>query len=199
VEAKLYDVVLTSYNFRQDHHLDVQKAIGEAAAAGLGVVAMKTQAGVYWDKEKSSPINMKAALKWALRDANVHTAIPGFTTLEQLQDDLEVLHAPALTPQDQRSLEDPQKVAGLFCQGCEQCLAPCAEHLPIPDLMRSYMYGHAYRNREAAQSLLLALDLPPSPCSDCRTCPVVCAKGFDVRDRIRDIVRLRNVPREFLI
>jgi aryl-alcohol dehydrogenase-like predicted oxidoreductase len=199
VESKLYDVVLTSYNFRQDHHLEVQKAIGEAAGAGLGVVAMKTQAGVYWDKEKSTPINMTAALKWALRDPNVHTAIPGFTTLEQLQSDLEVLHAPALSPEDKLSLEDPQKVAGLFCQGCEQCLSPCAEHLPIPDLMRSYMYGHAYRNREAAQSLLLALDLPPSPCTDCRTCPVVCAKGFDVRERIRDIVRLRNVPREFLI
>jgi aryl-alcohol dehydrogenase-like predicted oxidoreductase len=199
VESKLYDVVLTSYNFRQDHHLEVQKAIGEAAAAGLGVVAMKTQAGVYWDKEKSTPINMKAALKWALRDANVHTAIPGFTTLEQLQANLEVLHAPALSPEDKLSLEDPLKVAGLFCQGCEQCLSPCAEHLPIPDLMRSYMYGHAYRNREAAQSLLLALDLPPSPCTDCRTCPVVCAKDFDVRERIRDIVRLRNVPREFLI
>ena len=76
VEAKLYDVVLTSYNFRQDHHLEVQKAVGEAAQAGLGIVAMKTQAGVYWDKEKQSPINMKAALKWALRDPNVHTAIP---------------------------------------------------------------------------------------------------------------------------
>jgi predicted aldo/keto reductase-like oxidoreductase len=199
VEAKIYDVVLTSYNFRQDHHLEVQKAIGEAAAAGLGVVAMKTQAGVFWDKEKASPINMKAALKWALRDPNVHTAIPGFTTLEQLQADLEVLQHPALTPEDTLSLENPEKVAGLFCQGCEQCLSPCAEHLPIPDLMRSYMYGHAYRNREAAQSLLLALDLPPSPCADCTTCQVVCAKGFDVRERIQDIVRLRNVPREFLI
>jgi len=29
VEAKLYDVVLTSYNFRQDHHLEVQKAVAE--------------------------------------------------------------------------------------------------------------------------------------------------------------------------
>jgi len=199
VESNLYDVVLTSYNFRQDHHLEVQKAIGEAAAAGLGVVAMKTQAGIYWDKEKTAPINMKAALKWALRDANVHTSIPGFSTLEQLQADLEVLHNPALSPEDKLSLEDPQKLAGLFCQGCEQCLSPCAQHLPIPDLMRSYMYGHAYRNREAAQSLLLALDLPPSPCTDCRSCPVVCAKGFDVRERIRDIVRLRDVPREFLI
>ena len=199
VEAKIYDVVLTSYNFHQDHHLEVQKAIGEAAAAGLGVVAMKTQAGIYWDKEKTKPINMKAALKWALRDPNVHTAIPGFTTLDQLQADLEVLRDPVLTPEEKLSLEDPQKVAGLYCQGCEQCLSPCPEHLPIPDIMRSYMYGYAYRNREAAQALVLALDLPPSPCTDCQTCPVVCAKGFDIRERIRDIIRLRNVPREFII
>ena len=198
VEAKLYDVVLTSYNFRQDHHLEVQAAIAQAAAAGLGVVAMKTQAGLFWDKEKTKPINMKASLKWSLRDPNVHTAIPGFTTLDQMQTDLEVLHDPRLSPEEIQSLE-PQKLAGLFCQGCDKCLEPCLAHLPIPELMRSYMYGHAYRNREAAQALLLALDLPPSPCQDCGTCPVVCAKGFDVRERIRDIVRLRDIPREFII
>jgi uncharacterized protein len=198
VEAKSYDVVLTSYNFRQDHHLEVQKAIGEAATAGLGVVAMKTQAGVFWDKEKSNPIDMKAALKWALRDPNVHTSIPGFTTLEQLDADLEVLRDPVLTPEDQLRLVEPRKVAGLYCQGCEQCLSPCVQHLPIPDLMRSYMYRHAYRNSEAAQALLLGLDLPPSPCTDCRTCPVVCAKGFNVAERIRDVVGLRNVPRELI-
>jgi hypothetical protein len=198
VEAKLYDVVLTSYNFKQDHHLEVQKAIGEATLAGLGIVAMKTQAGVYWDKEKTKPIDMKAALRWALRDPNVATAIPGFTTFDQLQDDLIVMREPALTPADSEKLRD-EKLAGLFCQGCEECLEPCRQHLPIPELMRSYMYGHAYRNREAAQSLLLALDLPRTPCGDCDSCPVVCAKGFDVRDRIRDIARLRDVPREFLI
>jgi len=198
VEAKLYDVVLTSYNFKQDHHLEVQKAIGEAATAGLGIVAMKTQAGVYWDKEKTKPIDPRAALRWALRDPNVATAIPGFTTFDQLQDDLAVLHEPAFMPADDEKLRD-ERLAGLFCQGCEKCLEPCPEHLPIPELMRSYMYSHAYRNREAAQSLLLALDLPASLCDDCDACPVVCAKGFDVRARIRDIVRLRDVPREFLI
>ncbi len=199
VEAKLYDVVLTSYNFRQDHHLEVQKAIGEAAHAGLGIVAMKTQAGVYWDKDKKSPINMKAALKWALRDPNVHTAVPGFTTFDQLEEDLQVMRDPGLTADEEKSLVEPTKVAGLYCQGCDTCRGQCPDALPIPDLMRSYMYGHGYRNREAAQSLLLALDLPAAPCDDCERCAVVCAKGFDVRARIRDIARLRQVPREFLI
>jgi predicted aldo/keto reductase-like oxidoreductase len=197
IEAKLYDVVLTSYNFRQDHHLEVQKAVAEAARAGLGIVAMKTQAGVYWDKEKTSPINMKAALKWALRDANVHTAVPGFSTFDQMQTDLEVLRDPLLTDDEKRSLDAP-KLVGFFCQGCDKCLDPCTKNLPIPDLMRSFMYAHAYRNREAAQALLLDLDLPKTLCDDCGHCPVRCAKGFDVRQRIRDIVRLREVPREFL-
>lgn len=198
VEGKLYDVVLTSYNFRQDHHLKVQKAIGEAAQAGLGIVAMKTQAGIYWDKDKQNPIDMKAALKWALRDPNVHTAIPGFTTFDQMQANLQVLHDPSMTDDEKKALEPP-KLAGFFCQGCEECLQPCYAKLPIPELMRSFMYAHAYRNRAAAQALLAELELPESPCGDCGACPVVCAKGFNVRERILDVVRLRAVPREFLI
>lgn len=198
VEAKTYDVVLTAYNFRQDHHLEVQKAMREASAAGLGVVVMKTQAGVYWDKEKQRPINPKAALRWALRDPSAHTAIPGFTTLEQLQTNLEVLRGPELTEEDRKALEPP-KVSGFYCQGCEQCRGPCPADLPIPDLMRSYMYAHAYRNREAAKALLVELDLPPMPCVDCGECAVRCAKGFDVRERVRDIARLKDVPTEFLI
>lgn len=198
VEAKLYDVVLTAYNFRQDHHLEVEKAAQEAAAAGLGVVVMKTQAGVFWDKEKEHPIDPKAALRWAVRHPWAHTAVPGFTTLEQLQLDLEVMREPAMTEADQKALE-PAQVSGFYCQGCEQCRAPCKAGLPIPELMRSYMYAHAYRNREAAKALLVELDLPQNPCGDCGACAVRCAKGFDVRERVRDIVRLKEVPTEFLI
>jgi len=45
IDSKLYEVVLTAYNFKQDHRLDVQSAIAKAAQAGLGVIAMKTLAG----------------------------------------------------------------------------------------------------------------------------------------------------------
>ncbi len=201
IEAKVYDVVLTSYNFHQEHRQEVQKAIAEAAAAGLGVVAMKALAGVYWDKEKKQPINAKAALKWVLRDPNVHTAILGFTAFDQLQSDLEVLRDPVMTDAELRSLEPPvaSLPAHFYCHGCQSCRGPCRADLPVPELMRSYMYAHAYRNRAAAQELVLALDLPAAPCADCTTCAVHCPRGFDVRERIRDVTRLRSVPSEFLI
>jgi hypothetical protein len=35
-------------------------------------------------------------------------------------------------------------------------------------------------------------------CEDCDSCPVSCAIGFRVRDRIRKVVRLREVPLEFI-
>ncbi|HEY3359934.1 MAG TPA: aldo/keto reductase [Polyangia bacterium] len=200
VEAKVYDVVLTSYNFKQEHHEEVRKAIVEAARAGLGILAMKTQAGVYWDKAKQHPIDMKAALRWALRVPEVHTAIPGFTTADQLALDLEVLRHPTLTDADLKSLQRPAgALAGFYCQGCERCLGQCREGLAVPEIMRSYMYAHAYRNREAAHDLMRELALPAAPCGSCDECAVTCPHGLDVRDRVRDIARIRTVPREFLV
>ncbi len=70
--------------------------------------------------------------------------------------------------------------------------------LPIPDLMRSYMYVYGYRNLVEAQDLLVSLNLPSQLCRDCGSCPVKCTSGFDVSARIRDVVRLLGVPRDFL-
>ena len=198
IEGKVHDVVLTAYNFRQDNREEVRQAIAEATRAGLGIIAMKTLAGVYWDKEKQRPINVKAALKWVLNDPNVTTAIPGCTTFDQLDEDLSVMADLTLTEREKQDLELKVAGGGLYCQGCQQCLSGCKENLPIPSLMRSYMYAYGYRNISEAHELLLSLDLPQAPCQTCNTCSVRCAKGFDVADRVKDIVRLRNVPAEFL-
>ena len=197
VGTKAYDVILTAYNFRQDYRDDLRKAVAEAAAAGLGVVAMKTQAGAYWDKEKQQPINMRAALKWVLNDPNVATAVPGFTTFDQLKEDWSVVTDITLTSQELKDLRLGEQVAGLYCQQCRRCVPGCPKGLPIPDLMRSYMYAYGYRNLQAAHELVGSLEIEGDPCGSCASCTAVCAKGFDVADRVRDISRLRALPGDF--
>lgn len=200
-DSGVYEVVLTSYNFRQQHVKEVEDAIAYAAKAGLGIVAMKTQAGVYWDKEKQYPIDMKAALKWALQNENVHTAIPGFTTFDQLELDLTVMEDITMTPEEKAALKPPAKLAmlnGLYCQQCGKCLPQCPAKMEIPTFMRSYMYAYGYRNLEQAKLTLDSVDLSAVACTDCGTCTVKCASGFDVKGKILDIARVRDVPMEFL-
>lgn len=201
VETKVYEVILTSYNFRMRNLLEVEKSITEAVKAGLGVVAMKTQAGVYWDKERKNPINMKAALKWALQNKNVHTAIPGFTTFDQIKMDISVMDDLTLTQKEKIDLKLDKTTAftGLYCQQCEKCLCQCGYDIEIPILMRSYMYNYGYKNAALAKETLHALDLSNLPCTYCNTCKVKCTMDFDVKNKILDIARIKNVPGEFLV
>jgi predicted aldo/keto reductase-like oxidoreductase len=200
VESKAYDVILTAYNFKQENRVELQKAIGEAAKAGIGIVAMKTLAGVYWDKEKQQPINIRAALKWALQNENIHTAIPGMTTFDQLEADLSVMEDLTLSPEERKDLrlDERETSAGLYCQQCDQCKRQCPSSVDIPTFMRSYMYAYGYSNAKLAQETLNSMELSSVPCSVCTDCDVRCAMGFDVRSKILDIARLKNIPREFL-
>lgn len=191
-ESGFWDVVLTAYNFRQTHRDDVREALGKAAGAGLGVVAMKTQAGVYWDRTRQRRINMKAALKWVLQDKNVHTTIPAFSNFEEMLEDLSVMEDLNLTPEESRDLKLGEDLgfAGLFCQQCRQCQPQCPAGLEIPGLMRAYMY--AFGHNEPAKALETLRGWSPAglACRDCAVCDVRCASGFDVRARALELADL---------
>ena len=199
LESGVYEVVLTAYNFQTKNREELERAMERAAAKGLGVVAMKTQAGVFWDKERTQPIPMKAALRWALRQDYVHTAIPGFTTFDQLEDDLLVMKEPTLTTEEAASLETQEKLAGLYCQQCGTCLDQCPADLDIPVLMRGYMYAHGYRNLLSAKDVVNGLGRGDLPCATCESCSVNCPQDFDVRERALDVARIGKVPDDFLV
>jgi predicted aldo/keto reductase-like oxidoreductase len=200
IETKIWDVVLTAYNFRQPHLADVTAAIAEAAAAGLGIVAMKTQAGVFWDPERKQPINAKAALKWALRNENVHTAIPGVSTLEELETDIAVMEDLELSGVEKGDLKLGMAPAepGLFCGQCGACVAQCRAKLDVPTLMRSYMYAYGYRKPARARETLAAAGIRRVPCAKCPSCTVACALGIPVRERAMNVARIARVPGELL-
>ena len=199
-DSQVYDVVLTAYNFRQPHVKEMDTAMAYAAKAGMGIIAMKTQAGVFWDRERQHQINMKAALKWALANENVHTAIPGFTTFDQMNLDLSVMEDLKLTPTEKNDLNLGNAIGmrGLYCRQCGECEGQCRKSLEIPTIMRSYMYAYGYKNFAVAKETLQSIYSDGKFCRECQTCSVKCSFGFDVKSRIMDIARIQNIPSEFL-
>jgi predicted aldo/keto reductase-like oxidoreductase len=198
IDSGVYEVVLTSVNFKQDHYPAVKEAIAKAAKAGIGIVAMKTMAGGFHDKERKQPINCKAALKFVLQDENITTAIPGNTNFDQLTMNASINRDVTMTAQEEADLLVGKSEGGLYCQGCEHCVPNCPKGLPIPEIMRAYMYTYGYRDSRQAQDLLISLNIPNNPCSDCSHCSAKCAKNFAVSERVRDVMRLTTVPEEFI-
>jgi len=196
VDTKFYDVILTAYNYQQKHVAEVRDAIARAARAGVGIVGMKAIRGGY--RQTPSVRSSAAALKWVLQDPNVHTIVPGFTTFDQLEVDLAVMEDIRLNDAEKKDLQKEASLPGLYCQGCRECLGQCVARLPIPDLMRAYMYVYDYRNLAMAQDLVLSLGLPSGVCGECDLCPVKCSSGFKVKEKMRDIVRVREIPTEFI-
>jgi predicted aldo/keto reductase-like oxidoreductase len=196
-DSKFYEVVMAAYNPRQTDMLQVKEAIANAAKAGLGVVAIKVIRGNVERGEE--PVNPVASLKWVLQDTNVHATIPGFSNFEEMNMDLSVMEDLGLTDAEMKDLKKEDSYSGLFCQGCGQCIQQCPAELPIPDLMRAYMYMYGYRQPTLAHSLLKSLEFPGKGCEDCSDCRVDCRNGWKISEKICDIVRLRDVPTDFLV
>jgi len=190
-ESGFWDIVLTAYNFRQSHREDVRAAIGEAAQAGLGVVAMKTQAGVYWDWTRRK-INMKAALKWVLQDENVHTTIPAFANYEEMQEDLSIMDNLALTPEERQDLRLGEELglSGMYCQQCGRCRAQCPMEMDIPTFMRASMYAFGHERPERGRQMLRDWTPADIPCRRCARCDVACRLGLDVRSSALGLAHL---------
>ncbi|MDZ7295146.1 MAG: aldo/keto reductase [candidate division KSB1 bacterium] len=189
VDTGVWDVVLTAYNFMQGHREQVREAIKYAAQKGVGVIAMKTQAGARLNQRQA--INHAAALKWVLNDQNVCTTIPGVTTFEQLALDWGLMANLKLSEEEERDLQlSSAHQAPYFCQGCRSCVASCPQHAEVPAAMRAYMYAFGYGNfLQAHQALAEWAELGgPAVCEECEKCVARCPHGIPVGRRVETML-----------
>jgi len=199
-DSGFYDVAMIAYNFQVKDIEERKKAVAYAAEKGMGIVAMKTITGETWMAGKQEAVsNPKAALKWVLQNENIHTAVPGISTFDQLETDLSIMEDLTLTPEEKKYLELARinHKDSLFCQGCGTCLTQCTAAPDIPTLMRSYMYAYGYRDLAMAARSIESVKDNPIACADCSSCVVKCPMGFDIKERAMDIIRLRDFPPEF--
>ncbi len=198
-QGGFFDVVLVSINVTMKDNQELLDAIKLAASKGVGLIAMKTQGGGRRRRggdaqEAEAPArNQTAMLKWVLANEAITTAVPGVTTIEQLEELYPVGRDLKYTDEEKAYLGDPKLKADLgFCQQCRECLPHCPKGVDVPALMRAHMYEWQYGNRErAVETLVAAAATRPAidACRDCARCVVRCAQRLDVARRIGELGR----------
>jgi hypothetical protein len=61
------------------------------------------------------------------------------------------------------------------------------------------MYAFGYGNPSKARNTLDYVDFSQVPCIQCESCKVNCASGFDIKRKVIEIAKLKDVPEEFLV
>ncbi len=177
---RFFDVALVGYNFKSPP--EIKQAIARASQAGIGIVAMKTQAGGYQTSALGPVSPHQAALKWALQDTHITAAIPGMKDLAHLQEDLAVMGM-ALTRGDEQILKRyGQAISPYYCQLCGSCEGFCSRGVAISDINRSLMYAEAYGSLDLAMDTYREIPQRASlkACLDCSPCTASCVNGIDI-------------------
>jgi aryl-alcohol dehydrogenase-like predicted oxidoreductase len=191
-DGGLFDVGLAVFNFTMAADKALHEAIDHASGAGMGIVAMKTQAGGLSRPDPGLPKDLPphsqtALLKWVLRHPTIATAIPGATTYEHLEQNFTVASNLEYTDSEKAFLgERTFSARAQFCRQCAQCLGDCPRGVDIPALMRSHMYARQYSNLELTRLTLSSIEAGRGldACGSCGTCRAVCRNDVNIGMKI---------------
>lgn len=193
-----YRTVLVAYNFRSDAGMGaaIRSALGtgkglsatirEVGASGVGIIAMKTQAGGYSGTgDRLSP--HQAALAWVLENPGVATTIPSMVSFAQVDENLEA-SGKRLGWGGKKTLDRyAREIGGRHCGLCGGCEGSCPQGVDVPSVLRSLTYIEGYREAALARSSYRELgpDRGALSCLSCGSCVVACRLGLDVRQVAR--------------
>ena len=194
------DAILTAYNYSMSENIRLLESMQKAAAAGIILIAMKTQCKQPWYLDGYEPSARKfyegklqhtALLKWVLSHEVFATAVPGFQNFREVEEDFSVAYDLSYTPEEKKFLEDRNvKMAmSAVCQQCGQCADSCPERVEVPQLVRAHMYAACYVNMAQARETLERIPRGKGleRCNACVACVARCAKGVDLAARITEL------------
>jgi uncharacterized protein len=197
IRLSLFDVGLVTLNYTMAIDAGILSTIEKAAKSGMGIVAMKTQAGGTVRPDAKLPKELPAAsqtalLKWVLNHEFITTAIPGFSTYQHLEQDFSVASNLAYTHEEESFLADRTFAAEAeFCQQCGECKKDCPRQVDIPVLMRAHMYAVQYKNIGLARETLAATaGRGLAACGACESCLVTCRKTVQIGRKIAQLKAL---------
>jgi predicted aldo/keto reductase-like oxidoreductase len=159
------DGIAVKYDFRLMQDEAMKAAVDACVAAGIGLIAMKTQGGRV-EKGETAPeaamaqgflergfSDKQANLKAVWEDARIASIVSQMPNMAILQANVAAaLDKIALTADDRRRMQEyADASAAMYCAGCtHRCEGACGG-APVGDVMRSLMYHREYGDLDLAR------------------------------------------------
>jgi predicted aldo/keto reductase-like oxidoreductase len=187
IESGLFDVMMLAYHHGSWPQLG--DVIDRAAAADVGVVAMKTLKGAKHrgmeEFRGDADAYSQAAFKWVLSNPSVACLVVSFFKQQHVD---EYLYASGgqVDASDHALLERYDRaIAGQHClPHCGSCLGSCPEQLAIDDVFRHRMYFEDYGREKYAMELYAKLEKQADVCVGCSApCTGSCPQGIPIQQR----------------
>jgi predicted aldo/keto reductase-like oxidoreductase len=179
MEDGFYDAVLVAVNFRSSPGLF--EAIEAAEAAGVGIIAMKTQNGGYRNGPVPELTPHQAALRFVVEKPGVHVAVPGMLSRKMVDENLKAIKGKGGLTDLLRLDAYRAELNGKACSFCSQCLDQCRYGTGGLDAARIAMYSEGYRDGRLAAERAVEVASAVRACADCEGCTVDCSQGIDIK------------------
>ena len=179
------DGIMATYNYRLMHTDCMQKAVEACANAGIGLIAMKTQAtflsNLWSDLGKETDVAVKlnrqfmdngftaeeAKLKSVWENPDIASICSHMPNVKILQANATAaINKTALSLKDKQLMEQYARATSFgYCTGCaELCEKAIEQAVPISDIMRYLMYYCNYGDQQLAIQLFNDLPLDTRKC-----------------------------------
>jgi predicted aldo/keto reductase-like oxidoreductase len=164
-KAGWVDAIMTTYNFRVMQDEKMRAAVEACYKAGVGLVAMKTQAQEVKTEEdkrltehfiKRGFTEGQAKIKAVLEDKRISSACTSRGNLAHLYENVAaVLDKTELTQADMELFKQYAKdTCSGYCAGCSNICGQAVPEVPhINNVMRYLMYYNSYGERQDAREL----------------------------------------------
>jgi aryl-alcohol dehydrogenase-like predicted oxidoreductase len=182
-----FEVFLCKYDFAS--YEDQEAIIKRAAAAGVGTIAFKTNAGARQkeikDLEAGGLSLDQAAAKWALSNPNVASVCAGITNFDQIREFCGAV-GKKLTEEENAMLRRyADAVRERYCRFCAVCEESCPHHVAVADINRYAMYFKYYGREKDSMQLYSGLSRHESA-AQCSRCEGRCEGNCPFGRRIKE-------------
>jgi predicted aldo/keto reductase-like oxidoreductase len=200
IKSGLFSFMMVAYS-----PLDQENVAGEilplARRHDIGVMLMKAMAGGQLVPEPTdmSPEDAdelkRLAIRFCLSNPNVHVAVIGMNTPEQVNFNVAAACAQLPIPEDRtdRMRRLIGKISrdfryGQMCLRCYYC-QPCPQGVPIPEIFRAgdALSGYGDELKPLADAMYEKLDFKTEMCAECGECMEKCPADIDIPNKLREI------------